>query len=1329
MVSREAETKFPAPPFSELSQSSGAPARRETGRARRREKPARVPPPRSCRRRRDIDSQQEDSLSELSSVSESASSHAAALRGQQRGGNRSLRGSAPPRGVRSDFFPTNAPSASSGDAGAISDLPKSPERLSPALRLSVSRLLSPRGLASTRDPPPTPEPRTAVRPAGGREIRSPVRSRSLSKDYDGEPWNELSCQLSVAFNSSYLSEDQDDDEPHSRGSLLSVLSSETRADSRRFAPAGHAPLAPPTGGEQTSFAFSRSPGAEPSGRDGGGRGAAAVPRRQIASRACCPAAVGYVWSSCSFLGTCAPFLSGSRGLAERSPVSAGQLLEGVGRDREGKREDEPLRTEWDSADAAPSGSAEQKKAVRVCRANSFAPPPGIQKARHAGDGEEHREDRLPRDADAGSSKNECSLNKTDEQISSRSREDQGEPQLSCNGNISRSSSASHSFFSLSSPSAFSCGSSSVPSCPSSPSDTGRGKTCADGELRKGREPCRERVERQTAVPADPNGSQGGGYTADRLRASLQGAAEASTGLTAAETVLASVGKGVATAIECGAASLVDLLVDTLPRLSPEPNYSQVRVRTSGSLMRPRSCSPTLLRRERTRFSSFSRALSSCGLPSLCSAFSQSPDEQKRQEKPGGTDTVRDVQRDGSWSTVAPRRIEAGLGFFETEGRPVESPEQRTELDKRMVLHMLPSFSSLRFSPVPAPAPSLREKRQGGWGLVEGRLRTAPATLLEGRGGQPFSPNGPLNLARTGRPEKKVSLPSFVHPVSSPQGNRGEWETKNPLNGLPSSHSQFVTHERPSHTPQRRTMYPADTDKTRGIAPFYATSVEKSRGTYRRMPEPVSSALLHDRVVGDRTTPLLRGRHFPTLQGSGASVVRSPSAGTASPPFSGAPDASSPGVPGSCGSQTSRVFTPSIPALVGRSSPATEERTPDAFCCHATSKTALTPCTTAATSVASSLRQLASEKQPLEPVPSSASSSPSAPSSSGFSAGLSGKDGSTRKPLQPEFVATGEEGTTSRGLAPSGATGVAMNGARNAAPVSPEKLPFSFSAPSGFCSAPPGADSATEFERRAANAERSLHSAAHLTRRWPTQHLGLGEETPRKMRKDSGRRWSGESNSTDIPVHRASEGMEPLFPSNCRGVNVEQKGPERPPSVQRGRTWAGSARASSAGLLTSEASSPCLGAEVGEETGNDEQGSGRTRLPAVLRARWLLEELQNQADAGALTRENFPMEEVLDLMKHFDVLDVGGVSVYRLEADWQIPEFFPQGAPSEEWVHKNHADGVNFMLSLQEITTIATDLYREPCFPSCRLQSQGNLDAHAPSEPVILTLDTTDGQRS
>ncbi|CBZ49523.1 hypothetical protein NCLIV_000210 [Neospora caninum Liverpool] len=100
------------------------------------------------------------------------------------------------------------------------------------------------------------------------------------------------------------------------------------------------------------------------------------------------------------------------------------------------------------------------------------------------------------------------------------------------------------------------------------------------------------------------------------------------------------------------------------------------------------------------------------------------------------------------------------------------------------------------------------------------------------------------------------------------------------------------------------------------------------------------------------------------------------------------------------------------------------------------------------------------------------------------------------------------------------------------------------------------------------------------------------------------------------------------------------------------------------------------------------GGEYRKPPSRLRALWLREELRRQREAGELTKENFPMEEFQDLLEPFEILEVGGVKVYKLTADWKLP----QSVPSREWIERNHREGHEFTACLEDITDVANQLF-------------------------------------
>ncbi|KYK65982.1 hypothetical protein TGPRC2_293250 [Toxoplasma gondii TgCatPRC2] len=1339
IVSREAKTKFPATPFSEQLQSSGSPARRgrETpGRARRRVEMTHEPRPRGLRRRRKRETSEEDS-SELSSVSASGSTprdgDLVGRYGRGRESGHGVRRGSRERspGESLEHLPTkNIQSGSSSEGCAGLELQTYTERPSPpGLHLSVCRLLSTPRPATSQNACCVKEPKrtTLQAPREQKGLQSLTRSGSLSEkdeDYDSAHWHELSCQLSAAFHSSRLSEDLDD-EPLSQRSVPCGASSEKTADSR-VSSAGKSSSSPPAGSEQTLVALPASLREKPFGLHVSERSETPVPSSHCTLLASC-ASAECVFSRCaSFLGTCAPLLSGSRESGRGSPVSSGPTSKTLERTRADEKKREHLKNQPDLSEDTLAGST-QNAAVRLCRANTFAPPPGVE-ARHE-NGEGKKGEGLPRRLGAGASA-ECGFEQADSEreISSPSMEDwqtrgppckqgcslrPGEAPPMCNESSVHSSSGSHSFFSLSSTSSSSsCGSSSVKSMPSSASfDKNHGKKHAGRERQGRQDTCKERVERQKRDPPDPKGSRYKEQVNATTRVCKQAADSSTLELTTAEMALASIGKGVTTAIECGAATLVDFLADTLPRLSVEPDYKQMRVRTPNQMVRPRSCSPSLLRRERSRFASVSRALSSCGLPSLCNpSGAESPDEE-RTEKLDRTQARRGAKQEAMSSSVATTlRAEAVPGSANTKDAPVQFQGMRAELEKTRILPR--SFASAL--PAHLAGPSLVSpfcgNSSGGWGLIEGRLRGAPA-LLENRRESLSSKlltNAPLSFLTTVHSKNDSSALHFGHANSSSAHTRAVLEV-NPQSNWLSSHSpQFALHKLPSHTPPSSPcIYITGTCKASGITPLFGTAVNTQRGTFSHMPAPVQVFPLPVRATEEQVPlQLPRDRHSTNPTRSKSSLVRSVSAGGASPFLS--TDAPPLPVAGSCGTVTDRAFTPSTQSLGGPGSPFTEERTPDDFCCHSYSKLgALTPCTTAtATTSGSTMRQPSSEQRPLKGFAFASFSPPvNRLSASGFV-----NDASTEIPLHPKLL-VGEEDRASLTRSPSRSMALAADASKNSPPETPRSLPFSFSAPSGFCSTKPAPNGAEKLEKeqRAEKHIRSLRRTAPVE----CQRSKHQQEKVSRNRREDGRwkRLGGCGNeANDTSVHMEGETPITSFPSRCGSLNGGETVRETDPQTQREREREETpGRSPSANMKPSTASS-CFVEEKPSRDRENDQAPRRKRLPAVSRARFLLEEIRHQEETGGLTKEAFPMEEVLDLMKHFDVLDVNGVSVYKLEADWKIPKFFtPHCAPSDKWVEKNHADGVNFMAFLQEITAIATDLYQEPSLPNCRLQSQGNLD--------------------
>nr|PIL97672.1 hypothetical protein TGCOUG_293258 [Toxoplasma gondii COUG] len=115
------------------------------------------------------------------------------------------------------------------------------------------------------------------------------------------------------------------------------------------------------------------------------------------------------------------------------------------------------------------------------------------------------------------------------------------------------------------------------------------------------------------------------------------------------------------------------------------------------------------------------------------------------------------------------------------------------------------------------------------------------------------------------------------------------------------------------------------------------------------------------------------------------------------------------------------------------------------------------------------------------------------------------------------------------------------------------------------------------------------------------------------------------------------------------------------------------------------------------------GSDYRNPPSQLRAKWLREELCRQKAAGELTKENFPMDEFQDLVEPFEILDVGGVKVYKLAADWNSPESVP---PSNEWIDQNHMEGLEFTAHLEDITDVANELFL-PATSATEISSDDN----------------------
>ncbi|PHJ23077.1 hypothetical protein CSUI_003070 [Cystoisospora suis] len=94
-------------------------------------------------------------------------------------------------------------------------------------------------------------------------------------------------------------------------------------------------------------------------------------------------------------------------------------------------------------------------------------------------------------------------------------------------------------------------------------------------------------------------------------------------------------------------------------------------------------------------------------------------------------------------------------------------------------------------------------------------------------------------------------------------------------------------------------------------------------------------------------------------------------------------------------------------------------------------------------------------------------------------------------------------------------------------------------------------------------------------------------------------------------------------------------------------------------------------------------------PSPYRARWLRDELLRQKAAGQLSKENFPMEELQSLVEPFEIVNVAGVPVYKLDTDLKIPD--TTTLPSD-WVRRNHIEGNQYMDYLVDIVDVATEVY-------------------------------------
>ncbi|PFH38781.1 hypothetical protein BESB_011230 [Besnoitia besnoiti] len=1173
-----------------------------------------------------------------------------------------------------------------------------------------------------------------------------------------EPWNELSCQLSAAFSSSRPSDELDD----LRSSLASPQASSTSAEEtgRDLASAHRARRSarnprrdrssnpsPPLGNTEQNLNNTSASSWE-----------LIVCRRRKSSPALSSSTKDCLFSHCgSLFGTCAAILSTPTPRAPDAALPAAA----VGRAPVVNRPEKPKnslvkdllchRNRGVFNDEIAAGPEQKQVAGTVGRAPSFAPPPGEAAAQAtSGEGCAMKAETSPTEGlDSG----------VTTQASSPSKHTEGNPVVAsphsqhapCSGaggvkgGAFRPPDSAVTGERTEGTLSFSVGSfrsaSSPPSPPSKATSQGEETQILTPAAQAG-DPAEAAVEKslrrgaETPIAYDSCGGAAGQIHSRSIRT------ESAVELTATERALACVGKSVTSAIETGAASLADFLIDALPHLSPQPDYSQMCTRFGTGVVRPRSCSPSLLRRERAIFSSAPRALSTCRLASACCGLGQDLEGRGRVAMEGAG--VR-TNRDPSGASCRAQELHLdpqGASGHQREGRRRLAvkisecllsqghtpPMGRLEKNAGVPPPGFPSHAALSLSSASA-VPRLHggaalyayqeNPHVARRGLVEGRLLArAPGLLLR------VIPEQPAHAV----PTAHLFLPDAESPCASSLSKesllaRLVFSQKGGLAGKASDLpmdaagvARVAANEHASHLPQTSgRVYPTFSGLKRTnaeVAPAgSSTHATRSAATSHHLP-PLHVFSSVARVSGNDPSSIPPNDALP---GSARGGFMRASSLLAALPLErevaladGATGTCAAGFDNPFGRETRRDLPLGARAVVRPGSHSPGKRVLERPHCQSPAAKrggVRTPRTTTTASVSSALvydEHTSSESRRALPHSHPVStSSRAAPEVTG--AMCSSID------VQVDANAGVDEATPACAIS---SAQVVRRGTATATVAADSIL--SSRGPLPFFGVTSGSAPVSRHESPAAlhaikegseSGRRGLPSPAQIQKR-AEERVRRGSRTAGQGRLDSqSRGYSGESGGeNEIREPRASR--SPMQHVHLPKERREESGETEamPPGSQASKAWKGRAFAGSVGAWTSGTAFPFLGR--GEKHRNRTEVNprrepGPRRASAVMQARWLRDELRRQWLTGALTKESFPMEEVLELMKPFDVLEVHGISVYKLEDGWVLPEFADAGGrPSKAWVEKNHNEGIEFMSLLQEITDAATELYREPDKPVC-----------------------------
>ncbi|PFH38779.1 hypothetical protein BESB_011210 [Besnoitia besnoiti] len=714
-------------------------------------------------------------------------------------------------------------------------------------------------------------------------------------------------------------------------------------------------------------------------------------------------------------------------------------------------------------------------------------------------------------------------------------------------------------------------------------------------------------------------------------------------LTAAERVLASVGRSMTTAIELGAASLVDFVTQTLSDLAAAPDASsQLHARAAGpasswrgerlddasrlasfrgpfaehaaAASRPRSCSPSVLRLQRVRASDGHPLHSG---DSACGGFTQpftqpfAPVANSSAEFPSSC-MLSWQSTDGGGPGVTPRQAEEGC-----------SPSKENPLLRP------PSRPAVRRLP---PLPPRRGSAEASRGLAQARLRASPEGLNESR----FRAKSAMNR----RPRTPPCVPAVPpHPVASGTGSRAAAAevavSQLCFDARLASAMRAEPHEVESLA---RQTSPSDGSQT----PHLWRPPQSSANFYTRGPPPVSPMRPQD--TDYRVAPRRHSFAFP----SSAFSLRV--SDTGGPRFSGH----------SLTSHDGGFYPTCSPAsLMDR-----EGLLKIDALHHAAA--AFSPADHAA-----SAKRAVLFAYPAVPV------YPSAP---GFPVGP------RIAPVEPRAPSPSVQYSVGPRLQLPQPISHRLGGVRCVTPSNAATCRMrSGSAPVSTAPSSVNAYSACGHRSVRNAGETAVVSQTVMGARSTGGQFGGGQglQPCRLLRHSTDMQHRG---VCERPM--AQDGGEAPDSQRCQRESTSQMCAQECPISAA----PGSQLEAAADAIRTPREVPCAWTSYAP---NGQRPREYKKPPSPLRARWLREELCRQAEAGLLRRENFPMEEFQDLVEPFEVVNIGGVNVYKLEAGWQGPDSVP---PSQEWVERNHIEGTEFTANLEAITDVANALYASP-FPN------------------------------